>query len=144
MRLNIFTDIGLKSLMYLRQANAQVTIDEISKQLELPRNHLIKVLNFMIKRGWILSIRGRNGGVSYLKSSDDLLLGDLIMILENKTELLNCKECKLHNSCFLRTILNESVNCFYTNLNKYKFSDINNLPTRNLLQTLHQQHKANL
>jgi Rrf2 family transcriptional regulator, nitric oxide-sensitive transcriptional repressor len=141
MQLNIFTDIGLKSLMYLKQANELVRIDEIAEQLVIPKNHLIKVLNFMIKQKWISSVRGRYGGVYYLKSSDNLLLGNLIIRLENKQELLNCSECKLQNSCFLRVLLKESVDCFYNNLNKYKLSDINSKQTQEFIQSMHQRYK---
>ncbi len=141
MQLNIFTDMGLKSLMYLRAANELVTINEISQQLDLPKNHLIKVLNFMVKKRWIASVRGRNGGLHYLKASDDLLLGDLIMALENKTELLNCAECKLQNSCILRKLLSESVDCFYSNLNRYKLSEIAGELTQQFIGSMHQKYK---
>ena len=124
MQLTQFTDIGLKSIIYLKQALHLVTIDEISKQFQIPRNHLIKVLNFMVHQTWIISTRGRNGGMSYNPASDKLKLGDVIMIFENKNELLDCNSCILHAHCKLRCILKDAMNKFYMCLNQYTINDI--------------------
>ena len=124
MRLNLFTDICLKSLIYLKQVNKLVTINEISLKFSIPRNHLVKALNLLVSLNWISSTRGRNGGLSYNSESDALKLGDIILILEAKPELLNCDECILHADCFLRTVLKESLNAFYANLNQYTLADL--------------------
>lgn len=124
MKLSAFTDICLKSLIYLKQNNRLVTINEISNHFSIPRNHLVKALNVLVKFKWINSIRGRNGGLVYNEASDSLKIGDIILILESKPELLNCEECRLHANCFLRFILKDSLNAFYTNLNKYTLVDL--------------------
>ena len=58
MRLNLYTDIGLKVLIYLRNAENLVTLTEILEQFIIPRNHLIKVANHLVKLNWIQAIRG--------------------------------------------------------------------------------------
>lgn len=123
-QLSQFTDIGLKSIMYLKQSSQLVTIDEIASQFQVPRNHLIKVLNFMMHKNWIISTRGRNGGMAYNRASDELKIGDVIMIFENKDELLDCDNCILHANCSLRGMLREAMQAFYGSLNKYTFKDI--------------------
>ncbi len=88
---------------------------------------------------WIDSIRGRNGGLSYNKTSDTLKLGDAISTLEAKSELLNCNECRLQADCVLRSILKESLDLFYTNLNKYTIADLTRSRTGNaLIQIIRQ------
>lgn len=136
MQLNQFTDIALKSLIYLKQVKRQVTINEIAEVFVLPRNHLIKVLNFMVKESWVKSIRGRNGGLIYRDSSDELRLGDVIAKLECRQELLNCPACILGGGCLLRSILHESLNAFYDNLNRYVIKDLVDNNVINLLQPL--------
>lgn len=138
MKLNIFTDISLKSLMYLRQAKRLVTINEIASQFSIPRNHLIKSLNLLMRLNWISSIRGRNGGVIYNNESDLLKLGDVILVLEARPELLNCNECILNPNCFLRAILKESLNAFYNNLNKYTMVDLTNGKAGNFINLMIQ------
>lgn len=127
MQLTLFTDIALKSIMYIKQSNDLVTINEIADRFDITRNHLIKVLNFAVHKKWILSIRGRNGGLSYNLDSDGLKLGDVIMILENKDELLDCNNCILNKNCSLRGILYKAQLEFYAYLNKYTLKDLGQL-----------------
>lgn len=136
MQLNQFTDIALKSLIYLKSINRQTTINEISDVFSLPKNHLVKVLNFMVRIGWISSIRGRNGGLIYNLTTDKLKLGDAIMHLENRSELLNCNSCMLGNGCSLRSILSQSLNVFYSFLNQYVISDLVDSSTQATLEPM--------
>lgn len=133
MRLSQFTDIGLKSIMYLKQASQLVTIDEIANQFKIPRNHLVKVLNFMMHKEWISSTRGRNGGMLYNIKSDKLKLGDVIAVLENKDELLDCDNCVLGFDCHLRGILKKAMNVFYDSLNQYTLKELNNDRTKEFI-----------
>ena len=87
------------------------------------------------------SIRGRNGGLSYNSESDELKLGEVILILEAKPELFNCDECILHSNCFLRSILKESLDAFYNNLNKYTIADLTKGKTGNFINHMIQHHK---
>lgn len=141
MQLNLFTDIGLKSIMYLKNTEELVTINEIADQFSIPRNHLTKVLNLLVRLNWISSVRGRNGGLRYNKSTDDLFLGDVIAILENKPELLNCINCILSCDCSLRSILQQSLNAFYLNLNKYRIGDLNSEQTKTFLVKMVKRYK---
>lgn len=133
MQLTLFTDIALKSIMYLKQSTELVTINEIAEQFNITRNHLIKVLNFMVHKEWISSVRGRNGGLLYNKTSDELKLGNIIMILEDKEELLDCANCILHANCHLRGILYKAQLEFYNYLNQYTLKDLNNESTASFL-----------
>ena len=142
MKLNQFTDIALKALMYLRQATHRVTIDAIAQDLQLQRNHLIKVLNYLVKLGWIRSIRGRHGGLSYNTASDQLKLGEVVRQLEDQNELLNCAECSLCIGCALRRILNESQQAFFANLNRYTLADITSEATQRTLISIIQHHQS--
>lgn len=136
MQLTLFTDIALKAIMYLKQSSDLVTIDEIAGKFSVPRNHLIKVLNFMVHQKWIGSIRGRNGGLFYNLSSDKLKLGQIIMILENQDALLDCDTCILHANCDLRGMLRGAVNAFYSYLDQYTLKDLNGQHTRAFINLL--------
>lgn len=141
MQLTLYTDIGLKTLMYLKYAEGLVTLPEISKQFDLPYNHVIKVANHLVRLNWVSSVRGRNGGLRYNKDSDKLKLGDVVAILEGKTELLNCEGggCKLRNACILRGILSQAVESFYSNLNQYTLADITGGITAKAIIKMHKE-----
>lgn len=124
MQLNKFTDIALKSFMYLQTANDLSRIDDIVEYYSIPRNHLIKVLNYMVHKNWIASIRGRSGGLYYLEESNDLKLGNIIADLEGNAELINCNECRLRENCILRGMFTGAQQAFYQYLNKYTLKDL--------------------
>lgn len=139
MKLTLFTDNALKSIIVL-QNNPQrlYTIDDIAEAIAAPRNHLIKVLNFMVRKEWIRSIRGRNGGLVYNEKTDNLRLGDVIRILEkdDQEELLNCGECKMNTNCRLRGMLSNATNAFYADLNQYIVGDLITVDIVNTAQIL--------
>ena len=144
MQLNKFTDIGLRVLMYLSQATfgQQVTIDEIATALDLPRNHLIKVITRLNKLGWIKATRGRNGGLELNQKSLLLRVGDILRELENTSELVNCEKprCKFHGECVLKVALQTGVDIFYEHMNQYKLFDIINHNTKEKIITMHKTH----
>lgn len=124
MQLNKFTDIALKSFMYLQTANDLSRIDDIVNYYSIPRNHLIKVLNYMVHKNWIASVRGRSGGLYYLEECDNLKLGDIIADLEGNAELINCNECRLRENCILRGMFAGAQQEFYQYLNQYTLKDL--------------------
>ena len=124
MQLNKFTDIALKSFMYLQTAHNLSRIDDIVEYYSIPRNHLIKVLNYMVHKNWIASVRGRSGGLYYLEECDDLKLGSIISDLEGNSELINCNECRLRENCILRGMFTGAQQAFYQYLNQYTLKDL--------------------
>ena len=60
MQLNKFTDYALRSLMYIsRPRNTPYTIAEIAVDLQISHNHLVKIVHFMGKQGWLITLRGK-------------------------------------------------------------------------------------
>lgn len=140
MRLSLYTDIGLKVLMYLRGADNLITLSEIAREFDIPKNHLVKVANHLVKLNWISALRGRGGGLSYNISSDRLKLGDIILILEGRHELIDCDAapCKLSRACNLRQAFNQAIQSFYTSLNKHTMADIASGDTAALIKLIRQ------
>lgn len=132
MHLNQFTDIAIRSLIYLAQPSEQktITIQELSKNLNVSKNHLVKVIHFLSQKQWIITFRGKGGGVMINTEIQKYALGDLIQTLENHTdhshELINCEKsvCGLLSLCHLRPILNDALMQFYEYLNQYTLADI--------------------
>lgn len=127
MKINRFTDYGLRLLIYLMQPHDTiVTIAQAAAVLHISEHHLVKVAHFMAKQEWIISIRGKGGGIRVAPGSLTLPLGHLLQTLENDEKLVNCHEppCVLRQGCGLRTILNEALAQFYHYLNRYQLQDM--------------------
>ncbi|MDP8566498.1 RrF2 family transcriptional regulator [Methylophilus aquaticus] len=148
MQITKFTDLSLRVLMYLTyEANgAIVTINEIAQQFDVPRNHLIKVVTRLNKLNWVITTRGRNGGLKLAMQASELKLGNILMELENKTSLINCAEppCVLAGRCNLKNILDHGLHAFYHEMNQYSLKAIMDKTTQNAVIQLHQRYATAL
>lgn len=139
MQLTRHTDFSLRVLIYLslNKSEELVTINEISEHFEILRNHLTKVVNHLAQKGYIETIRGKNGGLRLAKKPADIKLGDVVRSMEMNLDVINCSKplCPLINNCKLKCILNEAKHSFLKTLNNYTIEDLNEEPEtiKNLL-----------
>ncbi|PIT09087.1 hypothetical protein BHC46_05140 [Snodgrassella alvi] len=127
MQINRFTDLGLRvliTLQYLPESELS-TVDELAKQLNVSRNHLVKIVYFMAQSGWINSFKGRNGGIRLASTGYQLKLGDIVQALEQASSetsaLVNCQQppCSIKEFCYLPQAFSEAQQAFYHSLNRY-------------------------
>jgi len=144
MQLTQFTDFSLRVLMYLshRERSNLVTITEIAQQFDIPRNHLVKVVNNLVKQGWVAAVRGRNGGLQLAVAPTDVHLGCLIRQLENHSTLINCSktDCQLMGQCQLQNILVDAMQAFFDGLDQYTLADVIAEPTGTVLINMHRNY----
>ena len=125
MRLTRFSDIGLRVLIYLERAGERphpVTVAEISKQFDIPLNHLVKVVGQLAKLGWVQATRGRNGGLRLAADPATLTIGQVLRKLEGEEdELVDCEgtDCALKLDCQLRGMLRAGMKAFYDAMDRY-------------------------
>lgn len=143
MQLTHFTDLGLRVLMYLshQERDTPVTISEIADRFEASRNHLVKVVHYMGQQGWLVTTRGKGGGVALARPLLEYRLGELIRTLEHTSiDLIDCAEppCGLRGRCHLKGILDEALDAFYLALNRYTLADVVASPTQEAIVQLHR------
>lgn len=146
MQLTQFTDFGLRVLMYLTQVDKEqlVTINEICEQFNLPRNHLIKVVNKLVKLGWVDAVRGRNGGLRLAINPTELGLGQAIRELEETKHLIDCgkKQCVLMSHCHLKGFLDDGLEQFYQLLDQKTLADSVAKPTGESIMRMHKHFQV--
>lgn len=142
MQLTRFTDLGLRVLMYLthQPRTTPVTISEIAERFTISRNHLVKVVHFLGQQGWVITTRGKGGGLALAHAPASYRLGDLIRVMEGGRPLIDCAEppCALREGCRLNTALDKALDAFYSSLNSYTLSDIVTASTGEAIIRLHQ------
>jgi Rrf2 family nitric oxide-sensitive transcriptional repressor len=144
MQLNRFTDLGLRVLIYLTQParTTPFTISEMAEELKVSHNHLVKVVHFMGKQGWVQTTRGKGGGISLARPASEYRLGQAIKILEqntqNQNQLVDCHSmpCTLISICALKPTLDQALTVFFDYLDQYTLADMIKKP-------LHQAIKHN-
>ena len=140
MQLNRFTDLGIRVLMYLGSIEGpSVTIARLAEDLQVSKNHLVKVVHFMAQQHWLLTSRGKSGGIALAKRPEDYAIGNVVRVLEqnsvNGERLINCQQppCVLLPACGLPFILQQALEQFYQFLNQYNLADVVTQPVASIL-----------
>ncbi|URL06335.1 Rrf2 family transcriptional regulator [Avibacterium sp. 21-595] len=122
MQINKFTDYGFRVLIYLARQQAQShTIASLANALQLSQNHLVKIVHFMAKQQWLITSRGKGGGIRLAENTLDLPLGEMLRTFQSNDPLVNClsPKCGLQPQCQLKHLLDNALEQFYQSLNQY-------------------------
>lgn len=127
MQLNKFTDYALRLVLYTaRPRDTPYTITEIAKKLQVSENHLVKIVHFMAKKEWLITTRGKGGGIRLNPTVYQLKLGEMVRILQGEAPIVECNTppCVLRSHCGLKGILDQAVEQFYHILNQYTVAEV--------------------
>ncbi|MGE8625276.1 RrF2 family transcriptional regulator [Acinetobacter schindleri] len=127
MQLNKFTDYALRILMYIAQPKeVPYTIAELANELQVSENHTMKIVHFMAKQDWLITTRGRGGGIRMNPLTLKIPLGQIVRILQQDSQVVECNTppCVLRKNCGLKGILDNAVEQFYASLDQYTLSEV--------------------
>lgn len=129
MHLTRYSDYALRVLLYLAvKGDERSTIQEIAESYGISRNHLMKVVQDLSHRGYVTTIRGKNGGLLLNHLPEEISLGALIRDTESELGLVECfrdgNECIITPACRAKPILNEALNAFMAVLDRYTLADM--------------------
>ncbi|WCE29351.1 RrF2 family transcriptional regulator [Vibrio sp. SCSIO 43137] len=129
MHITRYTDYSLRVLIFLAINNNRLsTINEIAQSYEISKNHLMKIVQQLNQQGYLLAIRGKNGGLKLERPASDINIGQLVRQLENKNKLVECfgqdNQCVITPNCQLKQIFAQAQECFFQALDQYTLSDL--------------------
>lgn len=130
MQLSKFTDYSFRALIYLAKNNDEsATVDKLAEELDISTHHLKKVINKLAKTEYIVSTKGRNGGLRLGLNPEDINLGKVLLLTEENLSLVECmnepEKCPLmKEECRLKGIISKSLNGFLNEMSKYTLQDI--------------------
>ena len=139
MQLNKFTDYALRILLYIAQPrDMPYTIAEIAEDLHVSKNHLVKIVHFMGHHDWIITTRGKGGGIRLNPQALNSQLGEIVRILQGDHQIVECNTppCVLRSKCGLKGILDQALEQFYISLNQYTLNDVLNTSPQAKYSTL--------
>ncbi|MER2030511.1 MAG: Rrf2 family transcriptional regulator [Solibacillus sp.] len=141
MRLTVYTDYSLRTLMYLgvRGRENLVTIQEIADAYQISKNHLMKVTHDLGKHGYIETIRGRGGGIRLAVEPEQINIGEVVRKTEDDFHLVECFNpegnlCKISPECRLKFALQEALKAYLAVLDTYTLADV--LVSKDILSEL--------
>lgn len=125
MRLTLYSDYSLRVLVFLATHGERLcSISEIARGYGISQNHLMKVVNALVRAGYVESVRGRFGGIRLARPANLLNVGDIVRHTEEGFDLVDCPNCVIAPACGLRQVFCEAVRAFLQVLDRYSVADL--------------------
>ncbi len=94
MQLTRFTDYATRLLLFLAVRRGEtVSVKFIAEHYGISVNHLAKVAQELVTRGYLATTRGRNGGLRLERDPAGINLGELVADLEPNMAMVDCVGC---------------------------------------------------
>lgn len=128
MQLTTHTDYALRLLVYLAvQRGSKATIHDAAARFAISANHLAKVAQTLVQFDYVISHRGRGGGLELGKPAEEICIGNLVRQTEN-LQLLPCfgdhNACPIDSACILKGALGKAQLAFLNVLDQYTLADL--------------------
>ena len=102
------TEYALWGLVYIQTQNLKGNrpgIDEICREIEAPSFYTAKILQRLVRLGFLSSLKGKGGGFFFDTGKPELTLKELIISTEGDKLITGCgfglKHCDCENPCTL-------------------------------------------
>ena len=129
MQLTTHTDYSLRLLIYLTITDEPElsTVQAAAERYGISSNHLAKVAQTLVQRGYILSLRGRGGGLRLARDASEINIGEVVREIEN-LQLLECfgskSTCPIVPACILKQVLFSAQKAFLEVLDRFNLDDL--------------------
>ncbi len=129
MQLTRYSDYSLRALIYLGlNRHRRCTIREIATAYGISENHLMKLVHDLGRRGFIATIRGKNGGLELARPASEINLGEVLRATEGNFHLVECfadtNSCPIAGPCVLSRVLDEALQAFMEVLDRHTLEDL--------------------
>jgi Rrf2 family nitric oxide-sensitive transcriptional repressor len=109
MRLTLHTDFALRVLIQVALNEGELTtINDIAKSSDISKNHLMKLVNDLSQKGYLDTVRGRNGGIRLMRKPRDINVGQVVRDTEDRLDVIGCLDhtgfCRIERVCVLRGV----------------------------------------
>ena len=102
---------AVRLLTYLAKRGGEWTSEELANKLEIPFNHLAKLVQILARRGFLIAKKGKGGGIKLAMEPKKIDLARVMEAVEGPMILSDCifsrKNCPFSKGCGLRNCLSE-------------------------------------
>ena len=111
------TEYAVRILTFMVSHNmALYTAKYLNEKLQIPYKYLTKLMTSLTKSGYLLSVRGREGGYNVNVDPAILTVADIMQAVEGIESFDNCilglPECSEDNPCAMHTIWEKNKKLF--------------------------------
>lgn len=135
MRLSLHSDYALRILMALGATGELMSVDDIATRYGVSRNHLAKVAQRLQGFGYVITQRGRGGGMRLAQDATAIRVGAVVRQFENLDTLVECMDpatstCPVRGACGLQGALGGALSAFMAHLDGFTLDDLLPQPAR--------------
>lgn len=130
MKVNLFTNLTFRALIYLAlNEKHTVKTSDIAEAYDISYNHLKKVIYALSENGYVISTKGRAGGVRLARPKETINVGEVFRITVENVAIAECfasptDTCVISPDCRFRHILQDAMSKFIGELDNYSLADL--------------------
>jgi Rrf2 family nitric oxide-sensitive transcriptional repressor len=129
MHLDKFSDFALRILIALSVSkDGRVPASSIAQRYGLSQQHIAKVATELVRGGFVISDRGRGGGLRLARPATEISIGAVLRSIMADDPVVECfgsnPNCAILPACGLRTPLTLAKEAFFAVLDGYTLTDV--------------------
>lgn len=109
MKLTRAADYAIRMLIQLASGGSERTSLELAKRLNIPFNHIAKIVQNLSRNGYLITKKGKGGGISLARDPKKISVYDIVSAIEGPLVVSDCilnrETCKFSRSCNFRDCL---------------------------------------
>ncbi|MBE6023872.1 MAG: Rrf2 family transcriptional regulator [Cellulosilyticum sp.] len=130
MQLSKFTDYTFRVLIYMAMHQDELcTVEQLANVLQVSEHHLKKVIHKLAKTDYLISMKGRAGGLRLGLQPEQINLGDVLKLTEDTMNIVTCLHDQdtcafITGECKLKWIIGQALERFIEEFSHYTLKDI--------------------
>lgn len=130
MRVTAKTNLAMRTLMFCAlNGGALVQKSQVARAVNASENHLALVIQQLGRAGFIITRRGRAGGIALARPADQITVAEIFEAFEADLPFAECYDpesntCPLSGACRLRRTFDRALAAFYGELAKVTLEEL--------------------
>jgi len=128
MKITRAADYAIRILIHLASGGEERTSSALSKTLNIPFNHIAKIVHGLSRNGYLITRKGKGGGLKLAKDPKDINVYEVIASIEGPMIISDCilsrDICKFSKKCKFRSCLSGLKGKIENLLRSTKVSDL--------------------
>ncbi len=118
--------IAIHGMILVLKSDKPLNVIQIAERISSSKHHVSKIMQQLVKHGYLGSIRGPSGGFFLKKDPSEITFLDIYEIIEGKLVVTKCameKPVCTFEKCLLENIVKKMTCDFINSLKAKKLSD---------------------
>jgi len=126
------TEYAVRVLAYMAKSGDQLlSAKYLHEQLDIPYKYLTRLMTDLAKSGYLMSVKGRDGGFRIIKDLKEISLANIVQTVEGMDSFNACilgfHECSSENPCAMHFVWEENKKQLLKTLKTTTLDDLTHL-----------------